>query len=322
MTARDAAVPPAFLPWSAALAALALLLWPAWLCAAPPRVVASIGPVHSLAAAVMGDRGELLQIVRGYGSPHVYQMRPSDAASLRDADLVLWIGPTMETFLQRPLRSARPGTRVVALMELPGLELLPSRPGGAHGGHDHGHGTDDPPHHDAHIWLSPHTAKVMAAAIAAELVALDPDNAVAYRANLDRLVWRIDAMEKGIASRLRPVRNVPFLVFHDAFRYFERSFGLASVGSVTLSPDRMPSARRIRELRAEIARSGARCVFREPQFESALVQVLVEGTGAGVGTLYPLGTEIAPGPDAYIDMMNANADALLACLEEGASAIR
>ena len=103
------------------MAALALLLWPVWLCAAPPRVVASIGPVHSLAAAVMGDRGEPLQIVRGYGSPHAYQMRPSDAAGLRDADLVLWIGPTMETFLQRPLRSARPGTRVVALMELPGI---------------------------------------------------------------------------------------------------------------------------------------------------------------------------------------------------------
>ena len=121
--------------------ALTSLIWPAFLVAAP-GVVASIGPVHSLAAAVMGDLGEPLQIVRGYGSPHAYQMRPSDAARLRDADLVLWIGPSLETFLERPLAGLRDSTRVVALSTVPGLALLTNRGAGvrhddAHtGGHD------------------------------------------------------------------------------------------------------------------------------------------------------------------------------------------
>jgi len=289
--------------WWLLLPALAPLLWPTALAAAP-RVVTSIGPVHSLAAAVMGNLGEPGRIVRGYGSPHAYQMRPSDAASLRDADLVLWIGPSMETFLQRPLAGVSEDTRVVALSELPKLHLLESRGGDSH----------DAGIHDAHIWLSPANARVMAHAIAAELRRLDPENTETYQANLELLTRRIDAMEARIASRLAPVRAVPFVVFHDAFRYFEESFGLVSVGSVTLSPDRMPSARRIKELREAIVRSGARCVFREPQFESALVQVLIEDTGARAGVLDPLGTDVDPGPNAYIALMDANADSLTECL--------
>lgn len=299
--------------WWLLLPALASLIWPASLVAAP-RVVASIGPVHSLAAAVMGDLGEPRQIVRGYGSPHTYQMRPSDAASLRDADLVLWIGPSLETFLERPLAGRRDDTRVVALSEVPGLALLANRGAGVRkdGRHSAGHG--DTGSYDAHIWLSPFNAKLMAGAIARELSALDPENAATYRANTDRLWQRIDAMEFRIASRLAPVRTVPFVVFHDAFQYFEESFGLNAVGSVTVSPDRMPSARRIKALREKIAESGARCVFREPQFESALVQVLLEDSDARAGVIDPLGTGVAPGPDAYFELMDSNTDALVDCL--------
>ena len=299
--------------WWLLLPALASLIWPASLVAAP-RVVASIGPVHSLAAAVMGDLGEPLQIVRGYGSPHTYQMRPSDAASLRDADLVLWIGPSLETFLERPLAGRRDDTRVLALSDVPGLALLANRGAGVRKDDAHSDGRRETGSYDAHIWLSPFNAKLMAGAIAEELSALDPQNAATYRVNTDRLWQRIDAMEIRIASRLAPVRTVPFVVFHDAFQYFEESFGLNAVGSVTVSPDRMPSARRIKALREKIAESGARCVFREPQFESALVQVLLEDSNARAGVIDPLGTGVAPGPDAYFNLMDSNTDALVDCL--------
>ena len=293
------------------LAALAALSWAAPLAAAP-RVVASIAPLHSLAAAVMGDLGQPLQIVRGYGSPHAYQMRPSDAANLRDADLVLWIGPSLETFLQRPLAGRSDGTRVVTLLAIPGLALLTNRSGGVR--NDDAHGQNEAGSYDPHIWLSPFNAKLIAGVIAKELGSLDPDSAEIYQTNANRLSERIDTMETRIASRLAPVVSVPFVVFHDAFQYFEKSFGLNSVGSVTVSPDHMPSARRIKTLRDEIARSGARCVFREPQFESALVQVLLEDSDARAGVLDPLGTGVAPGPDAYFTLMDANADALIECL--------
>ena len=285
----------------------------AWSCAAQagPSVVTSIGPLHSLSAAVMGEHGTPRQIVRGYGSPHAYQMRPSDAAALHEAELIVWVGPALETFLLRPLEGRQDTARVLQLSTLERLRLLPNRDAGVLEveGHAHGHAGID-----AHVWLSPFNARVIAAAIATELGAIDPDNAAAYRHNADRLMQRIDAMEARIAARLAPVRDVPFVMFHDAFQYFEESFGLTSVGSVTVSPDRMPSARRIKALREAMVASGARCVFREPQFESALVQVLLEDTDVRSGVLDPLGTDVTPGPDGYIELMNANAEALVACL--------
>ena len=290
-----------------------LLLWPSP-ASAEPLVVASIGPVHALAAAVMGDLGKPLQMVRGYGSPHAYQMRPSDAASLHNADLVLWIGPELETFLQRPLEGRRDDTRVVQLSTLEGLRLLPNRGGGPRHGDDQSHAQDGHRSFDAHIWLNPFNAKVMAAAIATELGALDARNATIYRSNADRLAQGIDAMEIRIASRLSPVRTTPFVTFHDAFQYFETYFGLNAVGSVALSPDRLASARRIKSLREKIAQAGVRCVFREPQFESALLEILIEDSDARAYVLDPLGTAVEAGPGAYFEMMNANTDALVACL--------
>lgn len=301
----------------AALAAPALLiaaLMPSTGACAAPAVVTSIGPLHSLAAAVMGTLGQPRQLVRGYGSPHTYQMRPSDAAALREADLIVWVGPALETFLLRPLEGRRDGARVLELSRLDGLRLLPNRSAGVLDDDAHAGAHEAKAGFDAHVWLSPFNARVIAAAIATELGAVDPVNAPAYRSNAEHLSGRIDAMERRIAARLAPVRGVPFVMFHDAFQYFEKSFGLNAVGSVTVSPGRTPSARRIKKLREAIADSGARCVFREPQFESALVQVLLEGTQARSGVLDPLGTDIAPGPDGYIALMEANAEALIACL--------
>jgi zinc transport system substrate-binding protein len=297
------------------VAALAWLVWCAPLQGAP-RVVTSIAPVHSLAAAVMGDAGRPVQIVRGYGSPHAYQMRPSDAAYLRDADLVVWIGPSLETFLERPLSRHRDTARIVALSAIPGLKLLANRHGGVRDGAAHSHAHAGAGSFDPHIWLSPFNAKLIASAIADQLAALDPDNAGLYAMNLERLKRRIDTMHSTIRARLAPVANTPFVVFHDAFQYFEESFGLNAVGSVTVSPEQMPSARRIRALKEAIEKSAARCVFREPQFESALMQVLLEDSTARAGVLDPLGTDITPGPEAYFDLMNGNADALLECLAE------
>lgn len=295
------------------LPALVALLWTS-APAAAPSVVASIGPVHSLAAAVMGEVGEPRQIVRGYGSPHAYQMRPSDASALRQADLILWIGPALETFLLRPLEGRREDARVVELSALEGLQLLPSRSASDAGDDDHSRAHDEHAGFDAHIWLSPFNARVMATAISSELVALDPEHAEVYERNARRLVQRIDTMESRIASRLAPVRTIPFVMFHDAFQYFEKSFGLNAVGSVVLSPDHMPSARRLSALRKRITTSGVRCVFREPQFESSLMKVLLEDTNARSGVLDPLGTDVTPGPEGYFRLMNANADALVACL--------
>ncbi|MDE0540547.1 MAG: zinc ABC transporter substrate-binding protein [Rhodospirillales bacterium] len=179
-----------------------------------------------------------------------------------------------------------------------------------HGHHDgHAHGE-----HDLHIWLDPHNAKEMAEVIAKTLGKVDPANAGKYEANAEKVVDRIDKLDHEIEDALAKVKDRPYLVFHDAYQYFERRYGLAAVGSISVSPERKPGAKRIAELRHVIEDNKAVCVFAEPQFQPNIVQTLVEGTNARSGVLDPVGGSLPPGPDAWFTMMNNLAKSLEICL--------
>lgn len=305
------------LPARCAALLLALLLPTAGQAA--PRVVASIPPIHSLVAGVMQGIAEPTLLVPATASAHTHSLRPSEARALSEADLVFWIGPIYETFLEKPLGAlARPGT-LVRLMDAADLILRDARGGGAweshaHDGHgrDHGHRHDDAV--DGHLFLDPRNAKAMAMAIAAALSAADGDNAAHYRANAAALAARLDALDAELAATLAPVREKPFIVFHDAYQYFEARYGLKGIGSITVSPERQPGARRLQTLRRKIGELRAVCVFAEPQFEPGLLQTLIAGTNAKTGTLDYLGADVASGPDAYFTTMRALARSLAACL--------
>jgi zinc transport system substrate-binding protein len=165
-----------------------------------------------------------------------------------------------------------------------------------------------------HIWLSPHNAVAMAAAIAARLGDIDPGNAERYRANLAALETRLEALETELEERLEPVRGRGYVVFHDAYQYFEREFALQPLGSITVSPDLQPGTRQLAELRQAIVERDAVCVFAEPQFEPRLVEMLVEGTTARSAVLDPLGAALEPGPEAYPTLLANLATALRDCL--------
>lgn len=283
--------------------------------AAEPRVVASILPVHSLVAGVMAGVGEPHLIVRGAGSPHTYALKPSDARALEQAELVFWIGPVYETFLDRPLKGLR-RPRVVALIDAPGVVRLPAREGGPWADHEHegGHGPAAAEEIDGHLFLDPMNAGALAGAIAAALTRADPANGARYQANAADVISRLDALDKQLKATLDPWRDRPFLVFHDAYQYLEARYGLSAVGSITVSPDRRPGAKRLSQLRRRIAETKAGCVFSEPQFEPTLVRTLLEGTAARTGVLDPLGASEKPGPEAYFTMMRKLAQAFAGCL--------
>jgi len=300
-----------------------------------PTVVASIKPVHSLVAAVMEGVGTPHLIVAGGASPHATSLKPSDAVALEGAAVVVWVGEDLEAFLAPALASLAGKARVVELAEAPGLTRLPYREGGPWGAHDHEHeehahedheheahaheAHEDEHHHegiDMHLWLDPQNARAMVAAIAEALIAADPANAGAYEANRQSLDQQLAGLDAEIARDLAPVKDVPFVVFHDAFQYFDNRFDLATVGSVTVSPEQQPGAQRLREIQEKIAELGARCVFAEPQFEPRLVDVVVEGTNARTGTLDPLGADLADGPELYFELLRRNAASLKACLGE------
>ncbi len=292
---------------------------------AAPNVVASTKPVHSLVSAVMAGVGEPGLIVKGAASPHTYSLRPSDAASLENADIVYWTGHGLELFLGDALETLSTKAQTVELADSQGIELLPMREGGAfeahsHGDEDHGHDAGDHDHDhaheegDMHFWLDPENAKLMVAEIARVLSAADPDNAAAYGANAETEIAALGALETEIAATLAPVRETPFVVFHDAYQYFERRFDLDVAGTITVSPETMPGAARIDQLRSKVSELGATCVFAEPNFEPTIVRTIVEGTEAKAGVLDPEGSTLTEGPALYGDLLRSIAAGLVDCL--------
>lgn len=296
-------------PWAMVIAALA------WLGASLPAradiaVVASIPPVHSLAAMVMAGVGEPDLLLPAGVSPHGFTLSPSQARRLAGAKVVFWIGPALEAALVRPLANVAVDARAVPLMDTPDLTLHAMRNGH---GRDHGHGADHG-RMDPHLWLDPANARRLVARMAEVLAQADAANAERYAANAAAAAARLDALAKRLEARLAPVRAQPFVVFHDAFQYLERRFGLSFAGALTIDPELPPGPRKVAELRQRLERQGVRCLFTEPQFQSRLADVLVEGTGAKISRLDPLGAGMRPGPDLYIQLLDANVDALAACL--------
>jgi zinc transport system substrate-binding protein len=317
-----------------ALASAPLLAVSAFAAQAAPKVVVSIKPIHSLAASLMKGVGEPELLVDGVASPHTYQMKPSDASRLQSADVIFWVGHDMEKFLEKPLETLGGQARILELDALPGLLKLPTRESGTFEAHDHGeeegHDHADAGHEEAghedhdghdhgeevdlHLWLNTGNAKLMAAAMTKMLVQADPEHAQTYEKNQADLDASLDALSTQIKTELEPVKDKPFIVFHDAYQYYEKEFGVKVAGSITVSPETMPGAARLEEIHAKVAELNSTCVFAEPQFEPKLVQVVLEGTNAKSGALDPEGGSYQKGEALYGDMMLGIARSLKDCL--------
>lgn len=301
---------------------------------AAPNVVVSIKPIHSLVAAIMQGVGEPQLIVDGGASPHTFSLKPSNAKAIEGADIVFWVGHGLEAFLEKPLESLASKAEVVELDDAPGLEKLKFREGGPFEAHDHGdeeaghdHEKEEHDHahveeghdhdhgeYDMHLWLDPLNAKAMAAEIEKTLLAADPANAAAYQENARKLMENLDALNTEITTTIAPIKDKPFVVFHDAYQYFEHRYGVKTAGSITVSPETMPGAERIKQIHAKVTELGATCVFAEPQFEPKLVRVVTEGTKAKSGTLDPEAATLDAGPDLYFQLMRGIATSLKDCL--------
>jgi zinc transport system substrate-binding protein len=266
----------------------------------------------------MGEIGTPHLIIKGAASPHTYALKPSDAAALQKAELILRVGKGFETFLNSTLSQTSLKSAVIDLAVSPGIDILPFRTGPKWaGGHDHGHdhGTSGKNKTiDPHIWLSPANAIAITKVIEAELIRMTPSSAAIIKRNATTAIKQLQALKVDIQNRLATVRSAPYLVYHDAFQYFEQSFGLTSRGSVALSDNRAPGARRIRALQARLRNEKIVCIFTEPQFPPKLTRTLTAGTNIRVASLDPIGAALPAGPDAYAALMKLNANAIADCL--------
>ena len=273
-----------------------------------PTVAVDIPPVASLVHQVMGDLGRPRLIVPTGISPHSYAMRPSQARTLQNADIVFWVGRDLTVGLARAIKALATNAVSVSLIDVPGITLLSFRHGTTFETHGHNNGTDP------HVWLDPENARVWLEVIAAELAKLDPDNASSY---LHRAQVGKDALTELIhqlSGQLDRIRGRPFVVFHDAYQYFEHRFNIRATGSIVLSEASDPGPVRITEIRDAVQNLEVNCVFAEPQFDLKLIATVIEGTDARSGMLDPLGVSLQAGPVLYSQLLRNLARDLADCL--------
>lgn len=286
---------------------------------ATPQVVVSIKPIHDLVSAVMSDVGQPILLIPTNADPHDYALLPSQISAMANADLIIWVGPDLEISLIKPIQ--RYANKEIMLINNPHLVRYEFRSANNWDkDNDPGsviEGNSSHTHIDPHLWLAPNNAIVILQYIAKELSARDPEHATLYHQNAEAAVKRISTLQTKILQTMTPVQKIPYIVYHDAYQYFERAFDMMDLGSITLHPDMPPSAARLAEINDILKNRGAHCIFTEPQVSRSVVEGIATQYGLKVGVLDPMGKADISGIAAYEALLNNMAHSMKACLGEG-----
>ena len=311
---------------------------------AEPKVVTSIKPIHSLVSYVMDGVGRPDLLVDGSSSPHTFQLKPSHATMLQEADIVFWIGEDLESFLETPLDSIAANAKRVTLMDSDQIELLKFREKNVfddhhddhddhdehedhadghdehdehegHDDHDEHEGHDDHAHHhgehDIHFWLDPEIAKSIVNITARELSEIDPNNKSTYEKNAANAIDDLEELINVTRSKINS--DATYIVFHDAYQYFEQRFGIEVIGALTVNPEVLPGAKQLSEIREVIEHENVNCLFSEPQFNPSIANTIAKDTGIKAAVLDPLGAELEPGKELYFELISDMASSFENC---------
>jgi len=306
---------------------LPVLMAPVMAMADVPSVAVDIPPVHSLVSRVMGELGSPDLVIQPGASPHGYSMRPCEARSLADADVMIFVSDELTPWLAkaRETLAADADADAVELMEVPGTLHLRYREGATfeayHDEHDDHDSHDD--HHEyahagmnPHGWLDPMNARLWLAEIAESLAAKDPEHAATYRRNAQAGQRELDTMTESLSARLAQVQGTRYIVFHDAYQYFEHRFDAPASGAISLGDASTPSPARVNEIQARVARDNIQCVFREPQYNPALIESVFEGTGVKTSIVFePLGVGLPLGETLYPQLIKRLGQGILRCAD-------
>ncbi len=281
------------------------------------KVIATIKPLYSLVASVLGDHGTLDLMVKGGLDPHIYRLKPSNIRQIHDSDVIFYIDPDLEVFLKRIFKSKYKNFTATPLARQNGIRLIPYRTSKIWyreetvAQDDHKEDAQD-----LHIWLDPANARRMVQIIEETLSDLDPANSLAYIQNAQKTIARLYRMEEDIREKLRPLRQKSMIVYHDAFQYYEKAFSLKSVGAIILKSDQTPSVKHIKSLKKIAETKNVTCVLGTPGAHPRIATVVMSGTNAGFDTVDPLGLYIDAGPDLYFEMMEEMASTIINCQDK------
>ena len=292
-------------------------------------VISTIQPINSLVSAVIGNTGKSITIIPSEQSPHDFKLKPSDVKVLQNGNIIFYVSNHLESSVTKVFKNLPKNIKLINLMEESGINHLAIRDNAAWERHDH-HGDDHDDHDkhgkkhddhddhekedDVHIWLSPDNAIKIVQKVNKVLSLYFPENSKIYNDNTTKFIDKIRNLKMELIKELSPIKNKPYIVFHDAYQYFEKTFELNAVGSIALEGDIASSPKQISFIKDKIIKSKASCVFQEPQFDSKLVKIVVEGTNAKTGTLDPHGVNITGNKDFYLQILTNMAKSLKECL--------
>ncbi|MBP3194670.1 MAG: zinc ABC transporter substrate-binding protein ZnuA [Cardiobacteriaceae bacterium] len=303
------------------------------------KISASIKPLHSIASYISDGiiKAENINLIITDGSPHGYSLKPSDVKKMSNSDYILWVSDDLETFMPQTTAKFK-NTKTRVWQETDGIVLLKNRKGGLlgeedkednhehqhdeeqhkhkldkknhhHDEHDHNHGE-----HNPHLWLSIENSRIFARAIAQDLSELDPENKAKYQENLDKYLKELDELKIEISKTLEKAKNSSYLIFHDAYPYFEEEFGLNPRGVIRVDPEHESGAKRIAELKKVIQEENIKCLFNEPQFSAKISEKLAQESKIKLAVLDPVGADIPSGKDMQIILLKNLATNLAECL--------
>jgi zinc transport system substrate-binding protein len=266
---------------------------------AKPLVLSSLKPLTLIAQEITGSSADVDTLLPATASHHNHPLKVSDHARLQKADVILWIGPELESFLQKPVANL-PSAKIITAYGLAGMNW-PIEPAEVH---DHHH------EHDPHLWLDPRNAIVVAQALTAKLAQVDAANAAQYRANLALFVAKVVKLDQKLQVSLKPLAGVGFAVYHEGFGHFVGRYGLKQLDYVTFTPEQKPGARHMHQLREKLAKEG-KCLFLEPYNDMQSARELAQELHLNLGALDALGTQ---GAATYQQLLEQMAEAFSACL--------
>ena len=264
-----------------------------------PKVAASIRPIHSIVASIMQGVDEPALIVKDSQSPHHANLKPSQASVLAKAEMLFWIGPGLEGFLQKPINATAKQAQVFALADIAGLELrlFPD-------------GQPDP-----HIWLSVDNAITIARFTTGKLIEADPHSAGTYRENLAQFLLNMNVLQLDLQAILASQKNHHFLIYHDALLYLEKKFQFHTRAIYTGNEEITAGARQIVAIRKLIQSRNFQCLLAEPNINASAIITMARDNNIPVAVLDPLGSDLPTGPDLYSQLMRNIATTIANCAQ-------
>lgn len=276
------------------------------------RIVTSIKPVTLLVFAITKNTAEIKQLIPDFASIHDYSFKPSDLKKIDQADIIFRVDEHMEAMLNPVFDRLPKEIPLISLAERGNILLLPmSTKGDKQQGHNHGHQHGNT---DLHIWTSPQNAIIMAQEITVALSKLDPKNANNYKNNLQSLTSEITKTATKIARNLTAVKNKKYVVFHNSWQYFQKSFGLPKPIIIALHESITPGVKSIRETRVKIKKIRPSCVFADPHVSDARVRTLTEGFDINDANIDVLASGYLVDDNAYINWLKSMEQQILGCL--------